>query len=648
MSTDEAEPQAEAAADTFNEKQLEAIEHETGPALLIAGAGTGKTRTLMHRYLRLWDKGIAWPYDIAVLTFSSTAADEFRQRLQTARGEDMENVDKLPIRTFHAHCRHILFAHLGNKADKQPRVFAPNRAYQYLRRAMKEVMAGKESPWSDRDIMRIVSEAKELGVGPDEFTDTASRSQAMIAQVYRRYQTLLEEENGFDFADLIGKTITLLETDTDLLAQLWEQNPFVMVDEGQDTSLRQGHLLSLLVGLQQNVMLSAAPAQEIYRWRNTHWPKFFLKLQEQWAGLKTIVLPYNYRSDGHIVKAAGCVLDTNRYADALLTPVRPDGDRVRVICVPNEHDEAVFVAEEAQRLLQNHDVPYKEMAVLARTGAQLSLVEKELLSRGIPRDMADGEGLYDRAAATHLLAYLALAGLPEDESERYLEVVINVPPRGIGPVSVKNIKAGESRLKWDRLFTAMANGEAMKLRAGVIDALKKFYELIMDLQQRTAQLAPAEMVDYILKVTGYWRYLGEQVDGDAQMGVIREVQSEAEQYVSIPELIEAVRERQSVDGEYMPGEGVQLATIHAVKGREYQAVWMIGVERGLLPHSKAKGVEQEEGERRLCHVGMTRARTLLYLLYTEYRHGAEGARRKSWPSPFLRELPAVHIERLLG
>src|SRR5579859_385454 len=204
VSTDEAEPQAEAAADTFNEKQLEAIEHETGPALLIAGAGTGKTRTLMHRYLRLWDKGIAWPYDIAVLTFSSTAADEFRQRLQTARGEDMENVDKLPIRTFHAHCRHILFAHLGNKADKQPRVVAPNRAYQYLRRAMKEVMAGKESPWSDRDIMRIVSEAKELGVGPDEFTDTASRSQAMIAQVYRRYQTLLEEENGFDFADLIG------------------------------------------------------------------------------------------------------------------------------------------------------------------------------------------------------------------------------------------------------------------------------------------------------------------------------------------------------------------------------------------------------------------------------------------------------------
>jgi DNA helicase-2/ATP-dependent DNA helicase PcrA len=630
----------------FNEKQIEAIEHENGPALLIAGAGTGKTRTLMHRFLHLWDKGLAWPYDMCVLTFSVTAADEFRQRLQIARGYDMENVDKLAIRTFHGHCRHILFSHMAGKSDKQPRVFAPDRAFRFLRQAMKEVLQGKESPWSERDIMRIISDAKELGVGPDEFADTGSRSQAMIAQVFRRYQALLEEDNGFDFADLIGKTIALLETTPELLAQLWEQHPFVMVDEGQDTSLRQGHLLSLLVGPQQNILLSAAPAQEIYRWRNTHWPKLYAKLQEQWPEIKTIVLPYNYRSNGHIVKAAACVLDTARYADAALTPVRPDGDRVKVVCMPNEQDEAVYVAEEAQRLLFNADVPYKEMAVLARTGGQLSLIEKELLARGIPRDMADGEGLYDRAVATHLLAYLALAGLPDEQNERFLETVINTPPRGIGPVSVKNMKAGDSRLKWDHLFAAMTDGEALKLRASAIGGVKGFYQLVLELQAQ--QLTPAEMIDYILTKTGYWRYLNEQIDGDAQMATVREVQSEAEQYVSISELIEAVRERQNVDTEYMPGEGIQLATIHAVKGREYRIVWMIGCERGLLPHSKAKGPEQEEGERRLCHVGMTRAREQLYMLYTEYRHGAEGARRKSWPSLFLRELPAVHVERLLG
>ena len=630
--------------ETFNKAQLEAIEHETGPALLIAGAGTGKTRTLVQRFVRLWQKGVVWPYDICVVTFSTTAADEFRQRVQLAIGDDLDKVDRLAIRTFHAHCRHILFGHESMRSDKPPRVYPPDWAFRVLQRAMTEVLQGKESAWSPREVMEIISDAKEMGIPPEAFVDTQSASQALIAQIYRRYQALMGEEQASDFADLIGKTIALLESDPELLALVHEQHPFLMADEFQDTSPRQFYLLQLLAGLNGNVMAAAAPSQEIYRWRNTNFPELQREFQATWPEAKTIVLPLNYRSAGHIVKASAGVLDHTAYPDVELTPVQVDGDPVQVVCLPNEHDEAAFVAREVQRCQGEHAIAYNQMAVLARTSAQLTLIERELLTCGLPRDMVGHEGLYERPVTTHCMAYLALAALPPEQAERYLETIINVPPRSIGLVTVKNMKNGDSRLKWEHLFAAMSDGEALKIRANAVQAIHDFYRLLMELQARAADQAPAELLDEALQRSGYYRHLQDHIDAEAQLGTIREVQAEADQYPTTEAFLATVRERQWREDQFLPGEGVQLCTIHAVKGRQYEVVWIIGCEEGLLPHVKAKGPEQQEGERRLFYVGMTRAMRWLTLLCAETRQSG-GRRLRVRPSRYLRNLPREHVVR---
>jgi DNA helicase-2/ATP-dependent DNA helicase PcrA len=626
----------------FNEQQIEAITHKDGPALLIAGAGTGKTRTLVKRFVHLWLTGDVWPPDWLVVSFSVPAANEFRQRVQLEAGQDLDKVDKLAIRTIHAHCRHILFNHESARSEKPPRVYDPERAFRILRKAMAEVLQGKESAWSARQVMDIITEAKELGVSPGEFVDTTSASQAMIARVYRRYQELLREENAFDFADLIDRTIRLLETDPELLALLHEQHPYIMVDEAQDTSLRQFYLLRLMAGPRANIMIAAAPAQEIYHWRNTNYDLLHREFCEAYPTARTIVLDRNYRSAGHIVHASACILDPKKYSDVQVQPTQDDGDPIQLVCVPNEHDETVFVVQEIQRLFFEQGVPFNEMAVLARTGAQLTLVEQELLARRIPRDLSQGQGLYERPAAAHVLAYLALAALPPEQSEKYLDVVINVPPRGIGPVTLKNMKSGDTRLKWDHLFRAMNEGEALKLRPKAVAAIQSFYLLLMDLQVKASEAEPAPMIEHILLRTGYWPYLSEQLDGEAQLATIREIQAEAEQYETITEFLEVVRERSVSAVDFLPGEGVQLCTIHGVKGRQFEAVWLIGCEEGLLPHARATRPIDEEGERRLFYVGMTRTRRFLYLLYTEYRQWGQ-KRLKTRPSRYLRSLPAQHV-----
>jgi DNA helicase-2/ATP-dependent DNA helicase PcrA len=601
----------------------------------------------VQRFARLWQKGIVWPYDICVLTFSTTAADEFRQRVQLAVGQDIDKVDRLAIRTFHAHCRHILFSHESMRGDKPPRVYPPDWAFRVLRKAMTELLQGKESAWSPREVMEIISDAKEMGVTPDEFIDTRSASQKLVAQIYGRYQALMQEERAFDFADLIGRTIALLETDPELLALIHEQHPFIMADEFQDTSPRQFYLLRLLAGLSGNVMAAAAPAQEIYRWRNTNFPELQQEFMATWPEAKTIVLPLNYRSAGHIVKASAGVLNRTTYPDVELAPVQADGEPVQVVCVPSEHDEAAFIAREVQHYQGEHGVAYNQMAVLARTGAQLTLIERELLACGIPRDMVGAEGLYERPVTTHCIAYLALAALPPEQAERYLDTVINVPPRGIGPVTVKTLKNGDSRLKWDHLFNAMNDGEALKLRANAVQAINDFYLLLMELQARAADLGPAELLEHALQRSRYYRHLQDHLDAEAQIGTVREVQVEAGEYRTTEEFLAAVSERQWQEDQFLPAEGVQLCTIHAVKGRQYEVVWIIGCEEGLLPHVKAKGPEQLEGERRLFYVGMTRAMRRLTLLCAETRQSG-GRHLRVRPSRYLRDLPRAHVTRRIA
>ncbi len=632
--------------DGFNEQQIEAITHKDGPALLIAGAGTGKTRTLVKRFVYRWLKGDVWPPDWLVVSFSVPAAHEFRQRVQLEANHDIDKVDKLAIRTIHAHCRHILFSHESARSEKPPRVYEPERAFHVLQRAMADVLEGRESAWSARQVMDLITEAKELGVAPDDFVNTASVSQALIAKIYRRYQELLHEENAFDFADLIDKSIKLLETDPALLTLLQEQHPYLMVDEGQDTSLRQFYLLRLLAGPQANLMVAAAPAQEIYHWRNTSYEQLCREFYEAYPTAKTIVLDKNYRSFGNVVYASAYILDSKKYPDIRLQPTQADGGPIQIVCIPNEHDEAVFVAREIRRLSSEQNIPFNEMAVLARTGAQLTLTEQELLANGIPRDLSQGQGLYERPVAAHFLAYLALAALPPAESEKFLEIVINIPPRGIGPVTLKNMKAGETRLKWDHLSRAMNQAESLKIRPKAVKAIRDFFELVLELQFRaTEDATPAQMIEHILHYTHYWPYLSEQLDSESELATLREIETEAEGYETIPEFLETIRERTTATADFVLGEGVQLCTIHSVKGRQFEAVWMIGCEEGLLPHAKAMRPIDEEGERRLFYVGMTRAKRHLYLVRTEYRHRA-GKRAITRPSRYLRRLPPQYVAHL--
>ncbi|MCC6189673.1 MAG: UvrD-helicase domain-containing protein [Anaerolineales bacterium] len=612
------------------------VQHVAGPLELQAGHGTGKTTLLLERYACLVRERLAWPYEVLLLTFTRRAALELRERLQLLLDED---TDDLPILTLHAFARRLLASQPDRKHHTLT-IYDPNQAFRVLRRAMADVRL-PETVWPPAFVAGLVEDAKEQGLGPAAFaTVPGSPAQQALARVYERYQALLAQARALDFADLVLEASRLLRADAGLLAELQQRYRFLMVDEFQDTSLGQYALVRLLAGPGENLVVAASAAQSIYEWRHAHYPRLSAQFRADFPDAPLVCLQDNFRSTLQIVAAAGALVRPGQYPDVDLTARRGAGELIRDVRVPSEHDEAAYVAGEAQRLAQA-GTPLKEIAVLFRTNRQSVLLEHAFMRQQVPYVLPGRQRLYHRREVRDVLAYLALATTGD---ELALDQVINTPPRGLGPVTVRLLRGAQAHITWARLVDAMSEPDAIGLRLSAVQAIEQFWDLAQALRKVAGSLPPAELIDRVLEDTGYRARLADELDGQLRLNSIHELRREAEGYPDIARFLAAIQAQIEADLERPDDEGVTFLTIHAAKGLQFKVVFVVGLEEGLLPAAKAVDGAGEAGERRLAHVAFSRACDLLYLVSARSRE-LGGRRVYPRPSRYLGAIPKSAVAR---
>lgn len=581
----------------LDQRQLEVVQHGRGPLVVYAGAGAGKTGTLSSRFAHLVQEGFAAPSDIVAVTFTREAAGVMKERVQLMLGDDVEG---LRISTMHSLAYAIRNLN-GNKG--RVKIMPPEIAYDYFQRAFLE-LGLTESQWNPEALFRQISLMKERMTGPQAFRDrvvAGSIYQETLADLYERYQQLLEEDRSLDFGDLVLGAVEILSSDSDLLAYLQALTPFVMVDEFQDTSLTQYHFIRLLAGAEQNLLVVGSPAQTIHEWRGARIGELREAFARDFPDAQEVTLKENYRSTPVIVSAAAAI--GAGYPDAAQVARRETGQLIEVWRPVDQYDEA---GRAAIKLLRWFDmgIPYANMAILFRTHRQADPLEAQLAASGIPYQLTGSDKLYERPEVQALLAYLNLIVSPERPG--LLERVINTPPRGLGPNSVARIKGSDPRLTLEALRAAGQGHRDVPAR--VVQASVRFVAQLTMMRQRKG--SPTSTIDAVLETTGYLEWADGLLDGYRQRQAIEQVRQDASGFDDLEAFLEYANQRAA----YAADQGVHLSTIHASKGREWAAVIVVGVAEGLLPHTSAlKDTKEPEEERRLLYVAMTRAKDLLVL-----------------------------------
>ncbi len=602
--------------------------------VVLAGPGTGKTRVLTHRVVRLVDKRLVSPHGVLAVTFTRKAAAEMRQRVQLLLGYD---VGELNISTIHSLAYRILS--VGTRRSFLP-ILDAGDAFKVLKRAALEVGLD-DRLWDRGNLFREIQQAKGRLVGPEQYVQVpGSYFEEHVARVYQRYQQLLEQDNKFDMSDLVLKAVRLLDRNSSLLSHLRALSPFVLVDEFQDTSMSQYQLLKLLAEKSRNLFVVVSPAQGLYEWRGAYADRLLEAVREDFSELREITLERNYRSSGTIVAASKAVIGGDgRYPDADLTPVRNRGVRVVVSRLSSPDDVAAMVVARARELYRT-GTRWGDIAVLYRTHRQAYVLEKHLADANIP--YGSQNKLYQRPEVQQILAYLRLAHEPREPGP--LDVVVNVPPRGIGPNSLRRIKQGDVHLTVEHLSQTVASGMDRGLRNQVVEGAYDLLELVGNVLPQHANLPPEELIQLVLDHVGLGAWLQEEFDGRRRLAGIRRVQSDAAEFADLPSFLEYARERS--DGFLSSDRGIQLSTIHAAKGLEFDVVFIVGLEEGMLPHAKAlKRAQDPLEERRLCYVAMTRARDELYMLCSR-AGSSHGWRRSRGPSRYFGDLPSELVRRV--
>ena len=632
----------------LNDPQREAVLATEGPLLVIAGAGSGKTRVLTYRVAHLIKAVGAQPNEILAITFTNKAAGEMRERLQRLLGSRGRG---LWILTFHAACGRILrreAQRLGYRSnftiyDQADQVRLVKQCLEELERDPKR--------FTPRGIHNQISAAKNRLVSPDEY---AQRVQSFydqtVADVYQLYQRRLFASNAADFDDLLMLTVDVLERFPEARKKWQSAFRYILVDEYQDTNHAQYRLLQLLAEPDRNVCAVGDPDQSIYAFRGADINNI-LDFERDFPGTRTIALEQNYRSTNHILDAANNVITNNRERKPKeLWSSLGDGEPVRVIEVEDEHAEARFVAAGIAALVEQ-GYSGDELAVFYRTNAQSRVLEDVLVRQGVAYQVIGGPRFYERAEIKDAIAYLQVIDNPYDAVS--LTRIANRPRRGIGDASLARLQTwadAHGRSLWE----AMRFAEDAGIGGAPLRAVTQFHTLMQSLQSGALELPVAELVERTLERSGYTEALEAERTIEAQgrlenlqelVGVAREYQENAEepslshflQEISLYSDQDAIREQESL---------VTLMTLHNAKGLEFRAVYLIGMEEGIFPHSRSIEEQGIEEERRLCYVGMTRAKELLTLTHASSR-SLWGSRGYNLPSRFLDELPgSVDRERL--
>ena len=627
----------------LNDEQKRAVETIDGPLLILAGAGSGKTKTLTHRIAYLIANNYATPYNILAVTFTNKASREMRERTATLLGQNPDDRSFMPYcGTFHSICVRILRVsgeHIGVPHNFV--IFDEADRINSIKKILKELHIDEKSN-SPKIIASIISNAKNELLTPSDFQAVASgQLQLVSAKVYPLYQRALKEANGLDFDDLISRTVEMLDK-SEVVRKKWqEQFNYIMIDEYQDTNSAQYKLIKLLTGQHNNVAVVGDDWQSIYSWRGADY-KNILNFERDNPNATIIKLEQNYRSTKKILDGAHAVITKNKHrSDKKLWTASGDGSPIQIIQVANERAEGEAIVRRIKTAFDIKARSYKDFAVLYRTNAQSRSLEEIFVQYGVPYKIVGGVRFYDRKEIKDLLAYLRLIYQPEDIAS--FERIVNIPTRGIGAKSL------QSFLMWKQdngylLFEALTNVDNCKLitpkaRAG----FNELSSIIVDFRSQIENNSVATIIDSLTRRIEYVDYLDDgTAQGDSRKENVKELLSVAEQYqdLGLDGFLEEVGLVSDIDQSDVGGDAVTLMTLHSAKGLEFPVVFMAGMEETIFPHSRSLFDQHEmEEERRLCYVGMTRAREELYLLHASARM-LYGGFQHNPASRFLSEIEA--------
>lgn len=606
----------------LNPAQKDAVETTSGPLLILAGAGSGKTKTLTHRIAYLIGNDKVWPNEILAVTFTNKAAREMRERLGHLLGQDGSARNFMPwMGTFHGICVRLLRVD-GDKIGIQSNyvIYDEDDRQGLIKQAMKQLsIADKQI--KPRAVSSMISNAKNELKTPEDFEASANYPfQKEVAKIYKLYEKMRHEAGALDFDDLLIETVRLFRDQPDVRAKWRSQFKHILIDEYQDTNAAQYAIVKSLVGESRNICVVGDDWQSIYSWRGADFTNI-LNFERDFPGTKVIKLEQNYRSTGAILEAANNVITKNtQRTDKKLWTAEPTGAPVQVHSVYDESEEAYTVASRisAQTMIGARSAG--DYAILYRTNSQSYTLERALLQQHVPYQIIGGVRFYDRKEIKDIIAYLRLLYQPNDRMS--FSRIVNVPTRGIGATSLEKFMIWQANSGMDIISSLVNVEQTTSLTPRARTALARLGEILRNLQAKMqADQSPSDIVEYLITATGYRDYI---LDGTPQAeereANIGSLVSDAKTFATLPDFLEEVALMSSADTSSTE-QKVTLMTIHAAKGLEFPVVFMVGMEEGIFPTSRVQegGEAALEEERRLCYVGMTRAREELHLSYAQSR-----------------------------
>ena len=605
----------------LNTAQVKAVQITSGPLLILAGAGSGKTKTLTHRIAFLIANENVAPSDILAVTFTNKAAKEMRERLGTLLGQNSANRGFMPwMGTFHGICVRML--RIDGELIGIPKnfvIYDEDDRRGLIKQVMKRLSIS-DNEMKSRSVSSAISNAKNEMTDPEMYLAAAQAPyQKNVAKIYKKYEELRKVAGALDFDDLLLEVVRLLRETPDIRVKWQNKFKHILIDEYQDTNAAQYNIIKLLVNEKRNICVVGDDWQSIYSWRGADFTNI-LNFERDFKGTAVIKLEQNYRSTGNILDAASNVIAKNvKRTDKKLWTKTGPGAPVQVHELYDEAEEANLVAERISSHVTIGARKYGEFAVLYRTNAQSYTLERAFLRFRVPYQIIGGVRFYDRKEVKDVIAYLRLIYQPQDRMS--FSRIANVPVRSVGAMSLEKFLQWQSESGMD-IITALENvDQTSTITAKAKSSLSTLGQKLRLLQADMQTMTPNELIERLLGLVGYREYIADgSPAAEEREANIGSLLSDAQSFVTLPDFLEEVALMSSADTS-SHGQKVTLMTLHAAKGLEFPVVFIVGMEEGILPHARVyeAGPDELEEERRLAYVGMTRAREELHLTYAGSR-----------------------------
>lgn len=645
----------------LNEKQIEAVTHFTGPLLVVAGAGSGKTSALTNRIAYLIEEKAVSPWNILAVTFTNKAANEMKGRildllintdLDLSVNYDINTQVNIPtVGTFHSVCVRILRKNIHHLDFENSFAIYDTADQQIVVKQVMENLNIDPKKTNPKAVLSHISNAKNQLIGPNEYEQFANDNFTQkVADIYPRYQNILQKNNALDFDDIIMNTVKLFQKFPEILDFYQEKFKFISVDEYQDTNRAQYVLINLLAEKYQNLCVIGDADQSIYSWRGATIQNI-LDFEKDYPDLKKVTLEQNYRSTQTILDASNMIIEKNQNRlDKKLWTEKGDGEKIKHWLADNERHEGQMIASEISKLLLGSEYPmYKDFVILYRTNAQSRVIEEVFIGHGIPYRIVGSVKFYQRKEIKDIIAYLRVVQNPNDTVN--LLRIINVPTRKIGAKTLEVIQEFSIQHNLSFYNAMLLANEIPGIAQSKADAIENFVKLIKELQSLNREFPASGMIKHVMEKSGYKKMLNDgSVEGEARLENIAELLTVAYKYDNLETanslniFLEEVSLIADIDTLEDEDNAVTFMTVHSAKGLEFPYVFIAGLEEGVFPHNRSLMDQSElEEERRLMYVAMTRAMEKLYLLHSRTRM-LYGESRANSPSQFLADIDESLVE----